>query len=92
MLEGPRILLCADDYAQASGISEGIFRLAEVGRLSATSAMTNVPGWGGADGARLAALEGRIAVGLHLTLTYGAPLRKCLSLRRGGGFRLLGAS
>ncbi len=69
----PRIILCADDYAQAPGISAGIRALAAAGRLSATSAMSNAPDWP-AEAAALRPVSGRLAVGLHLTLTHGAPL------------------
>lgn len=54
-------------------VSAGIAELAEAGRLSATSAMVTFPEW--AAQARLATnLRPRIAVGLHLNLTVGAPL------------------
>jgi predicted glycoside hydrolase/deacetylase ChbG (UPF0249 family) len=67
------IVLCADDYAMNEGVSRGILALAEMGRISATSAMTNAPAWPVlAEG--LAPLAGRIGIGLHLTLTWGAPL------------------
>jgi hypothetical protein len=68
-----RIVLCADDYAMSAGVSRGILELARAGRVSATSVMANVPGW--PEHAReLADVEGRIGIGLHLTLTWGAPL------------------
>ena len=71
------IVLCADDYGLAPGVSRGILALIEAGRLSATSAMTIGPYWP-ADAARLAALAGNhpgtVQVGLHLTLTDQNPL------------------
>jgi predicted glycoside hydrolase/deacetylase ChbG (UPF0249 family) len=67
------VVLCADDFGISEGVSRGILDLCAKGRLSATSAMTNCPAW-----ARCApALRdhvGRVGVGLHLTLTAGAPL------------------
>lgn len=65
--------LCADDYGMAPGVSRGILELASAGRISAASAMTNLPDW------PRAALAWREAgppadLGLHLTLTTGAPL------------------
>jgi predicted glycoside hydrolase/deacetylase ChbG (UPF0249 family) len=67
------VILCADDFGLADGVSRGIVELAEMGRLSATGAMTNMPGWRRAAG-DLKHLQGRIAVGLHLNLTAGSPL------------------
>lgn len=66
-------ILCADDFALTRGISDGILALAEAGRLSATSAMVNTPHWP-AVAAAAVALRDRFALGLHLTLTFGAPL------------------
>ncbi len=66
-------ILCADDFAMTRGISEGILELAEAGRLSATSAMVAMPHWP-AVAAPAVALRDRFALGLHLNLTFGAPL------------------
>lgn len=70
-----RFILCADDFAMTPGISEGILALAEAGRLSATSAMVNMRHWPEVAG-RAVALRDRFALGLHLNLTFGAPLGK----------------
>lgn len=71
---GPRaMLLCADDYALSEGVSEGIVRLAEAGRLSAVSCMTISPLWP-ALAPQLKAIEPACDVGLHLTLTDQIPL------------------
>ena len=67
------VILNADDFAMTRGISDGIVALAEAGRLSATSAMVNMPHWPDAAG-RALALRDRLALGLHLNLTFGAPL------------------
>lgn len=67
------VILCADDYGLSDGVSRGIAELAEMGRLSATGAMANLPGWRRA-APDLKPLKGRIGVGLHLNLTAGAPL------------------
>ncbi len=67
------VVLCADDFGLSEGVSQGILELAHMGRISATSAMTNCPWWPRM-AAELNRLEGRIAVGLHLTLTTGRPL------------------
>ena len=62
------LVLCADDYAQSAGISAAIRRLADMGRLTATSAKVLSPRWP-QDAAALAPLRGRIDVGLHLDWT-----------------------
>lgn len=68
-----RILLCADDYALTDGVSQAIEELARAGRLSATSVMTTTRHW--LDHApRIARLRDKLAVGLHLNFTLGAPL------------------
>jgi chitin disaccharide deacetylase len=77
------VVLCADDFGLSEGVSRGILDLIALGRLSATSAMTNIPAWD-----RLApALRDhgdRVGVGLHLTLTAGAPLGPMPQLAPGG--------
>jgi predicted glycoside hydrolase/deacetylase ChbG (UPF0249 family) len=67
------VILCADDYAISEGVSRAIEELAAAGRLSAASALVTLPTWR-AHGPRLAALRPRIAIGLHVNLTLGAPL------------------
>lgn len=66
-------VLCADDFAMGEGISDAIGELAQAGHLSATSAVVTGPLWRGF-GTRIAQLRARIAVGLHLNFTWGAPL------------------
>ena len=67
------IILCADDYAMTEGVSRAVGELAAARRLSATSAMVTTPCWP-AMAQRLVVHRGRIAAGLHLNLTLGAPL------------------
>jgi chitin disaccharide deacetylase len=67
------IILCADDYALTEGISRAVGELAAARRLSATSAIVTRPRWP-AMAQRLAVHRGRIAVGVHLNFTLGAPL------------------
>ena len=83
-------MLCADDYAIAPGVSRGILEAIAAGRLTATSAMTNMPSWPSA--ARgLAGFAGRADVGVHLNLTCGAPLGSMPGFARGGAFPKIGA-
>lgn len=67
-----RIILCADDYNLAPGVSKAIRELIRQGRLNATSVMTIFPGLE----EEAAALDTTpspqpIQIGLHLTLSGG---------------------
>ena len=84
------LILCADDYALSPGVSLGILQGLEAGRLNATGAMTNRPGW--RDAARnLADFQSDADIGLHLNFTFGSPLGDMPSLAPGGEFPKLGA-
>jgi predicted glycoside hydrolase/deacetylase ChbG (UPF0249 family) len=74
-----RVILTADDYAIAPGVSAAIRELAQQRRLSATSAMSNMATWP-EEAARLKPLRDRIAIGLHLDLTAWRPLGAMPSL------------
>lgn len=67
------IVLCADDYAIAPGVSRAILALIDSGRISATSCLTISPGWP-EHAAPLRPRDGRADIGLHLALTDFAPL------------------
>jgi len=67
------MILCADDFGMTEGISQAILSLAEAGRLSATSALVTTRHWP-AQAKAAARLRDRFAIGLHLNLTFGAPL------------------
>ncbi len=84
------VVLCADDYGLAPGVSAGIRELLDAGRLSATGAMTLSPHWA-AEGPRLAAYGARADLGLHLTLTGLTPLGSMPSLAPDGRLPSLGA-
>ena len=71
------IVLCADDYAIAPGVSRAIRTLIAKGRLSATSCMVVYPEFVD-EAPRLATLAERIDVGLHLSLTHEMPLWKVM--------------
>ena len=88
---GPRpIILCADDYAIAPGVSRAICALIQQGRLSATDCMTVSPFW--REHARwLQLLAGRADIGLHLTLTDLRPLGLMARLAPDGRLPSLGA-
>ena len=67
------ILVCADDYGIAPGVSAAIRALVAAGRLSATSCMV-VGHWWDEEAPRLRPFEGSLDIGLHFTLTELAPL------------------
>ncbi len=87
------VILCADDFAVNTSASLGIVKLAQLGRLSATSAMVLSPRWA-QDAALLQDLRGRIDVGLHLDWTsdfalaagHGLSLRAAMVKAVLGGF------
>ena len=85
-----KIVLCADDYAMNEGVSRGVLALAKLGRISATSAMSNSPAWPALAG-ELAGLEGRVGIGLHLTLTWGSPVGRMPELAPAGRLPNLGS-
>jgi chitin disaccharide deacetylase len=71
---GPRpVILCADDYAIAPGVSMAILELINQRRLTATSCITASPYWP-EHAAWLRSHTGAADIGLHLTLTDLAPL------------------
>jgi len=84
-----RVIVCADDYGIAPGVSEAICELIDLGRLSATSCMSVSPYF--RQGARaLARRLGPVEIGLHLTLTGQVPLGPMPRLTSGGRLPSLG--
>lgn len=77
------LILCADDYGLSPAVSAGILEALSAGRLNATGAMTNRPGWRSA-APDLKSLggrgEGAPLAGVHLNLTLGAPLAPAAGL------------
>jgi len=80
-----RLILIADDYGISPGVSAGIRELAEKERLTGTGVMAAMPSWPGEAGA-LRDLHGKIAVGLHFTLTDQVPLGTSPRLAPNGKF------
>ena len=83
------VVLCADDYGLSPGVSRGILELAREGRISATGSMTNIPAFR-TDAPPLRELAGTVGLGLHLTLTAGAPLGAMPRVARHGRLPPLG--
>ncbi len=73
MTQRRRLILIADDYGISPGVSAGIRQLAERRRLTGTGVMATMAHWP-AEAPALRDLRGRIAVGLHFTLTDQVPL------------------
>src|ERR1051325_4453110 len=72
-----RIVLCADDYGLAPGVSHGILELLTAGRLSPTSCIVVYPEFT-EDGPLLRPFFDQADIGLHFTLTSDRPLRQLL--------------
>jgi predicted glycoside hydrolase/deacetylase ChbG (UPF0249 family) len=67
------VILCADDYAIAPGVSRAILALIDAGRISATSCLAIGGDWP-EHAIWLRQRDGRTDIGLHLALTDFAPL------------------
>lgn len=67
------IALCADDYGLSHGVSVGILKALDAGRLTAVSALVNGPRWP-AMGRELLRRGANADIGLHFNLTLGRPL------------------
>ena len=66
------LIINADDYGWNRATDEAVDRLAHLGTLSSTTVMTNMPS--AEDVLGLAHAHPRLGIGVHLTLTQGAPL------------------
>lgn len=84
-----RLILCADDYGLAPGVSRAIARLLAAGRLSATSCMSLGPAWM-EHAAALRPHADTTDIGLHLTLTDHAPLGPMPALAPAGRLPAVG--
>ncbi len=63
-----KIVLCADDYAIADGVSKAILNLVDARRLTAVSAMASTSAWPEL-APELSRRRSGVAIGLHLDLT-----------------------
>jgi predicted glycoside hydrolase/deacetylase ChbG (UPF0249 family) len=81
-----RIVVCADDYALAPGVSRAIRALVSQGRLNAISVMTVIPGFE-QECASLLSTPGPIplSIGLHTTLTGAFTPLAALPMATGDG-------
>lgn len=83
------VVLCADDYAIAPGVSRAILELIDRGRLTATSCMTLRPFWPEHAGWLRPRAE-RADIGLHFCLTDLKPLSTMPGLAPEGRLPALG--
>src|SRR5919199_4127486 len=65
------LIVNADDYGLAPGVTRGILELARCGAVTSTSTMINLPG---SKDAVAAARSAALDIGLHLNICLGAPL------------------
>ena len=85
------LVVCADDFGLAAGVSSAIIELIADGRLSATSCMALLPDWRRtAPRLRDTVARHPADVGLHLTLTDHTPLSAARRLAPGGSLPALG--
>lgn len=83
-----QIIICADDFAQNSEISDGILILARGKRINAISCMVNGVNWDDVSRDLLdTSYEGY--VGLHLNFTFGQPLSSVWRKHEGEKFYTL---
>lgn len=68
-----RIVICADDYAQHAGVSDGIVSLLKQQRINAVSCLTGSPLWP-ERAVALHAFRDSAYLGLHMNLTHGDAL------------------
>jgi predicted glycoside hydrolase/deacetylase ChbG (UPF0249 family) len=84
------IIICADDYAQNTAVSEAIIELAAKQRLSATSCLTTSKYWQ-QHAPQLEEYKGKIDLGLHFNLTEGEPLTDVSCVTKQGKYQGLAA-
>ncbi len=85
------IILCADDFGLAPGVSDAIAELIAAGRLSATSCMSMCPDWRRAAGMlREVVARAPADIGLHLTLTDQPAATRAEGLAEAGRLPPLG--
>lgn len=73
MKKDKKIILCADDYAQNTAISDALIHLASKRRINAISCMVNSPIWPSVQ-SNLLGIKSSTYIGLHLNLTVGQPM------------------
>jgi hypothetical protein len=67
-----RLIVNADDFGRSAGVNHGVVRAHREGIVTSTTLMTNAPGT--AHAGTVARSAPRLAVGVHLVVTYARPL------------------
>ena len=83
----PRLIVNADDFGRAPGVSRGIVEAHQHGIVTSTTLMVNLPWSDGA--AQLAQSTPTLGVGLHLTFSYGPSVSPDVASLLGDDRRLL---
>ncbi|WP_400192008.1 carbohydrate deacetylase [Hymenobacter sp. B81] len=78
-----QVIINADDFGLSTSVNRAIIDAYRAGNLTSTTMMVNMPGT--AEGARLAAENPGLAIGLHFCLTEGRPLTAAPSLTDADG-------
>lgn len=79
-----KVIINADDFGITAGVNRGILEVINAGTLTSTSVMANMPWY-----KEVVHVKDRIGIGIHLTLTEGAPVlppREILTLVNERGF------
>jgi chitin disaccharide deacetylase len=63
------VIINADDFGITEGVNKAIFELADAGRLTSTSVMSNMPVY-----KSVKQLKDKIGIGVHFNLTVGRPI------------------
>lgn len=85
MTEERIVAICADDFGLSHGVSVGILKALDAGRLTAVSALVNGACWP-AMGRALLRRRQDADIGLHFNLTLGRPLGPMPKFAPGGEF------
>jgi chitin disaccharide deacetylase len=67
-----RIIVNADDFGISAGVNHAVIAAVDAGCVSSATLLVN--GDAASEAARLALMRPQLGVGLHFTLTFGAPL------------------
>lgn len=66
------LIINADDFGLSPSVNEGVAKLHQMGCISSTTLMVNLPGF--EDAIRVINQNPQLGVGLHFNLSYGSPI------------------
>lgn len=73
--DNAKVIINADDFGITAGVNKAILELANAGRVTSTSVMSNMAGY-----EEIVQLKGKIGIGLHFNLTAGRPVTEPLKI------------